>query len=240
MSEVCWQIALRFHGQSLKSVANSFEASEKNLRHAADPPQVPHRIMEAIMSPHTSENSQHPEQPDRVRRIMEHPGFRLELEKTQHLEKDRVFCRHDWQHLLDTARIMQILCLRENIPVRNDLIYAAALLHDIGRARQYEDGTPHDLAGVQIAGPILADCGYTAAETGLILYAIGSHRLHAALTAGSDPALASEKAEYSEAIQNRFAQIMYAADKKSRPCYICNARKDCNWPEERKNRTPEI
>lgn len=192
------------------------------------------------MSPHTSENSQHPEQPDRVRRIMEHPEFRLGLEKTQHLEKDRVFCRHDWQHLLDTARIMQILCLRENLPVRNDLIYAAALLHDIGRARQYEDGTPHDLAGVQIAGPILADCGYTATETGLILYAIGSHRLHAALTAGSDPALASEKAEYSEAIQNRFAQIMYAADKKSRPCYICNARKDCNWPEERKNRTPEI
>ncbi|MGI6055719.1 MAG: HD domain-containing protein [Bilifractor sp.] len=206
------------------------------------------------MSQHPSDNNPGPEQkdssasaagaganpPDRIRRIMEDPRFLRELEQTEHLERDRIFCRHDWQHLLDTARIMQILCLRENLPVQSDLIYAAALLHDIGRARQYEDGTPHDIAGVQIAGPILADCGYTAAETDLILYAVGSHRLHAALTAGSDPVSDSGNAEYPEHIKNRFAQIMYAADKKSRPCYLCNARKDCNWPEERKNRTPEI
>ena len=204
------------------------------------------------MSRHPSDNNPGPEQedssafaananpPDRIRRIMDDPRFRRELRKTEQLEKDRVFCRHDWQHLLDTARIMQILCLRESLPVETDLIYAAALLHDIGRARQYEVGTPHDIAGVQLAGPILADCGYTTAETDLILNAIGSHRLHAALTAGSDPVSASDKAEYPEALKNRFAQIMYAADKKSRPCYLCNARKDCNWPEERKNRTPEI
>ena len=204
------------------------------------------------MSRHPSDNNPGPEQedssafatnanpPDRIRRIMDDPRFRRELRKTEQLEKDRVFCRHDWQHLLDTARIMQILCLRESLPVETDLIYAAALLHDIGRARQYEVGTPHDIAGVQLAGPILADCGYTTAETDLILNAIGSHRLHAALTAGSDPVSASDEAEYSEAFKNRFAQIMYAADKKSRPCYLCNARKDCNWPEERKNRTPEI
>jgi len=204
------------------------------------------------MSRHPSDNNPGPEQedssafaananpPDRIRRIMDDPRFRRELRKTEQLEKDRVFCRHDWQHLLDTARIMQILCLRESLPVQSDLIYAAALLHDIGRARQYEDGTPHDIAGVQIAGPILADCGYTAAETDLILYAVGSHRLHAALTAESDPVSDSGNAEYPEHVKNRFAQIMYAADKKSRPCYLCNARKDCNWPEERKNRTPEI
>ena len=95
------------------------------------------------MSRHPSDNNPGPEQedssafaananpPDRIRRIMDDPRFRRELRKTEQLEKDRVFCRHDWQHLLDTARIMQILCLRESLPVETDLIYAAALLHDI-------------------------------------------------------------------------------------------------------------
>ncbi len=40
-----------------------------------------------------------------------------------------------------------IRALEENYPVSKELIYCTALLHDIGRARQYEDGTPHDEAG---------------------------------------------------------------------------------------------
>jgi len=185
---------------------------------------------------------------DRIVQIMKDPRFLEAMKQTADFERTRIFCRHDWQHLLDVARIMQVLCMRASLPVPDDLIYAAALLHDIGRASQYADGTPHDIAGMQIAGPILSDCGFTPVERDLILYAIGRHRSHAALPAGGKHSLESKNLEsndpgkggYTETIKTRFAQIMYAADKKSRPCYACNARKDCNWPEERKNKSPLV
>ena len=31
--------------------------------------------------------------------------------------------------------------------------------------------------------------------------------------------------------------VLYRADKLSRNCFLCDAREDCYWPEERKNRT---
>ncbi|MGN0364203.1 MAG: HD domain-containing protein [Bilifractor sp.] len=241
----------------------------------------------------TEYNAPRPDHMDRITLIMNDPRFLEAIKQTEDFEKARVFCRHDWQHLLDVARIMQIFCLRENLPVPDDLIYAAALLHDIGRARQYEDGTPHDIAGMQIAGLILSDCGFNNSERNLILYAIGRHRSHAALSAGGKHSQGSDDSESddlesddlesndlestdlestdlestdmesdvlgsdvlestdsgstdsrenknTETLKIRFAQIMYAADKKSRPCYACNARQDCNWPEERKNRTPMV
>ena len=50
--------------------------------------------------------------------------------------------------------------LRKMLLFSKELIYCAALLHDIGRARQYEDGTPHDEAGAAIAGQILNELGF--------------------------------------------------------------------------------
>ena len=56
------------------------------------------------------------------------------------------------------------------------MIYASALLHDIGRGAQYADGTPHEEAAVDLALPILADCGFMLWEAAEIVEAITAHR----------------------------------------------------------------
>ena len=48
-----------------------------------------------------------------------------------------------------------------------DIIYATALLHDLGRADQYEKGISHEEAGAILAEEILTDCGYTREERSL-------------------------------------------------------------------------
>ena len=84
---------------------------------------------------------------ERVNRILEHDGYQECLRKNETAEKDRRFCRHDMAHFLDVARIAWILNLQEEAGAEQELIYAAALLHDCGRWRQYEDGTPHEKIG---------------------------------------------------------------------------------------------
>ena len=37
-------------------------------------------------------------------------------------EMDRIFCKHGMEHLLDTARIVYILCLEGNIDVKKDVV----------------------------------------------------------------------------------------------------------------------
>ena len=52
--------------------------------------------------------------------------------------------------------LLYIFALERGLNCSRELIYCTALLHDIGRIRQYMDGTPHDEAGVQIAEQILS------------------------------------------------------------------------------------
>ena len=89
--------------------------------------------------------------------ICNHPLYVSFYQRLEELEKDRVFCRHQMNHLLDVARIAYILDLKMNLGIGQDLIYTAALLHDIGKCRQYEEGIPHVIAGAGIAGQILED-----------------------------------------------------------------------------------
>lgn len=79
-------------------------------------------------------------------------------------------------HFLDVARLSWIENLEKGLGIEKELIYAAALLHDCGRFRQYEDGTPHELAGAQLAEEILFDCGFEEPEREEILRAISGHR----------------------------------------------------------------
>ncbi len=76
------------------------------------------------------------------------------------LEYDRIFCRHTPEHFLDVARLAYIFALERNLDCSRELIYCTALLHDIGRAEQYTNGTPHDEAGVTIAEIILTDLDF--------------------------------------------------------------------------------
>ena len=113
---------------------------------------------------------------ERVDRILRHPVYRNCLLRVEEYERDRIFCRHQTEHFLDVARIAWILNLEERKGIEKDVVYAAALLHDIGRYVQYMDGTPHEKASARIAPDILRDCGYTEAESGRILGAIEAHR----------------------------------------------------------------
>ena len=154
---------------------------------------------------------------DRVSQIWKHPLYQTELHKLQLLEADREFCRHTPEHFLDVARLAYIRALEENYSVSKELIYCTALLHDIGRARQYEDGTPHDEAGAVIAEQILKELGFSPEEIQAIVSAIRGHR--------------------AETNQTILGQLIYRADKKSRNCFSCKAEPECYWSSAKKNMT---
>lgn len=154
---------------------------------------------------------------DRIDRILRCAAFRKNLDKINAVEKDRIFCRHDMSHFLDVARIASIISLEEGLDIDRELIYGAALLHDIGKHRQYTDGIPHEKASVIIASDILRDCGFDDEETHVIIKAIDSHR------------------DDSVALEASLRGVLYRADKASRPCYSCAAEGDCNWKESKKN-----
>ena len=80
--------------------------------------------------------------------IAAHPLWRKSVVCITQLEASREFCRHDVTHFLDVARLAWIENLERGLGVSKEEIYAAALLHDIGRHLQYEKGIPHDEASV--------------------------------------------------------------------------------------------
>ena len=77
------------------------------------------------------------------------------MEQIRVLEQDRIFCRHDTTHFLDVARIAYIENLENGLGLAKEEIYAAALLHDIGRHLQYTRGIPHEQASAMEAEGIL-------------------------------------------------------------------------------------
>ena len=154
---------------------------------------------------------------ERVQKIWEHPLYQQCLASIRRLEENREFCRHTPEHFLDVARLTWILCQEEQIDVPRPIVYAAGLLHDIGRFRQYQEGIPHDEASAALARQILPECGFDARETEQIVEMILAHRHE------GNPTL--------------LYALFYRADKLSRSCFLCASRDRCNWPEEKKNLT---
>lgn len=154
---------------------------------------------------------------ERIDKILKHDLFLYHLRENEAAEVQRRFCRHNMVHFLDVARIAMIINLEENLGLDREWIYAAALLHDMGKHIQYKDGTPHEEASAKIAPQILMDCGFDEKETGVIIGAILSHR---------DASVTEEK---------NLKGVLYRADKASRACFACEAEADCNWKEGKKN-----
>lgn len=155
---------------------------------------------------------------ERVNRIIAHPMWKRGLEQTAEAEKDRIFCGHDIDHFLHVARLAYIENLENGLGIGKELIYAAALLHDIGRGLAAATGMPHEDAGCAIAAGVLRDCGFTLEEQGMIIDAIALHR-------------DKETVERSD-----LAGLLYRADKGSRACFCCEACEMCSWSEEKKNK----
>ncbi|MFL0198663.1 HD domain-containing protein [Clostridium sp. WILCCON 0269] len=152
---------------------------------------------------------------NRVNTILNNQKFCKYLHRISQMEKHREFCKHDMCHLLDVARIAYIMVLENNIDIKKETIYAAALLHDIGKWMQYDNGISHELASAKLAEDILMECGFMKEEIQQILNIILSHRK-------KDP-------------NNLINNIFYSSDKISRNCFDCKAISKCNWSEKKKN-----
>lgn len=149
-------------------------------------------------------------------KILNNALYKHALELLRALEKDRIFCRHDIDHFLSVARITMILCNEKGINADADTVYAAALLHDIGRPAEYLSGTPHVEASIVLAEIILDESGCKQDVKEKILSLISSHRKQS-----SD--------------ENSLESLFFTADKKSRLCFDCPAQAECKWPASKRN-----
>ena len=154
---------------------------------------------------------------DRINGIIRNACYQECLQKNRAHEETRIFCRHDMAHFLDVARLAWIENLDRGSGIDRELVYAAALLHDCGRFRQYEDAVPHEQASGELAAGILEACGFTPEEKEEILAAILRHR---------DKEMAEERG---------LSGLIYRADKQSRSCFACPAEGECDWSREKKN-----
>ena len=150
----------------------------------------------------------------RAENILKSDSFIEAIRCIEQAEADRIYCRHGLAHLMDVARIGRMIACEKEIDLKIDVIYAAALTHDLGRALEYSEGT-HDQGSVIMAQKILPECGYNDAEIAMIVLAVAAHRM--------------------ESSGMPLAELLYEADKKSRLCFLCDAADTCKWPDEKKN-----
>lgn len=153
---------------------------------------------------------------NRINHILHNPVYRAHIKRTERKEKDRKFCRHGLQHALDVARIAYIMVLEGQLDIGKEVVYAAALLHDIGKWVQLEKGTPHHLSSVELADELLDAAGFLPEEKAVITGSILLHR-----TKGQP--------------DGTFDAVLYLADKRSRGCYDCKMQERCDWDSDKKN-----
>lgn len=154
---------------------------------------------------------------ERINKIITDEQWQKYLARITECETDRIFCRHNMVHFLDVARLAWIFNLEEGLGLAKEYIYAAAVLHDIGRFVQYENGTPHPQASADLAPEILLRCGFSEKETAEITEAIRQHG----------------NAEIKE--EKSLRGVIYRADKASRACYACKQADVCDWSSRKKN-----
>lgn len=163
---------------------------------------------------------------ERINKIMADPLFQESILKTKDLEINREFCRHGLDHLIDVSRIAYILALetekinslglilkvKENDRLK-EVIYAAGLLHDIARWKEYIDGSDHAQVGSEMARPILQRADFTKGEIDLIANAILEHR-------------------GKEGVRSILGEVIWLADDYSRGCLDCKAKEACYKVEQ--------
>ena len=153
-----------------------------------------------------------------VRKLLQETDYLKRMKELETLEIERRFCRHGLEHALDVARIAWIKVLEEHRTFDKEEVYLTALLHDIGRITEYQEGISHQEAGMKIAEELLAQIGYPKEKQFHLVEAIGRHR---------------EKDE----IKDDFMGVIKKADVSSRNCFFCSASEKCKWNTQRKNMT---
>lgn len=149
---------------------------------------------------------------ERLNRIVGGEEFQRHLARTQAAEKGRIYCKHGMDHLLSVARIAYAYLLERGAsaePRFKEVVYTAALLHDLGRWVEYQTGEDHAKAGARLAKPLLEEAGFTEDEVRVILPAILEHRQESGHT-------------------NALAKALALADDWARDCWNCSAQDTCH------------
>ena len=163
-------------------------------------------------------------------KILEHPGFLEIQKKITQCERERIYCHHEIEHALDVCRMAWIMYLEAHADQRTepsvleeekDRFYVTGLLHDIGRACQYETGEHHASAGKNIAQQILTEIGYPKDWLEETLCIVGAHHGRDGFSRENDS----------------MGYYIQKADHLSRNCFLCEASDSCKWKDEERNLT---
>lgn len=168
-----------------------------------------------------------------VARLLHQEQYWKTVKEIARLEADRIYCRHNMEHFMDVARLAQIRNLKEQLGLDEEMIYLYALLHDIGRMKEYEQGISHAAASAEFAGEIFVTIGYPKKKGDIICRAILAHRRETR----EETCEETHEEMHEETLREAaFTQLMKWADKASRMCFACEAEDSCKWSEEEKNK----
>ncbi|MDD3840194.1 MAG: HD domain-containing protein [Clostridia bacterium] len=146
---------------------------------------------------------------EKVNNILKNHRYWEYLQKNEQYERDRKFCKHGIDHHLNVARIAYILSIENNMQIDKEIIYAAGLLHDIGRWKEYEQDVDHASASAELSEDILKECGFNRDQRHMIEKAIKEHR--------------------KDGVQNTYLSVLLCrSDKFARNCIDCQAINECN------------
>lgn len=95
--------------------------------------------------------------------IIRHRIFKKCYNEIAKEETNRIFADMIWV-IFRCGQIDDDFNVKEDLKISDDMIYATALLHDIGRHIQYRQGIGHEISSAQIAPLILDDCDFTVEE----------------------------------------------------------------------------
>ena len=177
----------------------------------------------------------------RVNRILTDREYLKYIHEIEELEQDRIFCRHNMEHFLSVARIACLLNYEEGTCVDRELIYAASLLHDIGRGKEYLTGVRHEEESARLAPHIIRRAGFSKEEEALLISAIANHRNHkySDKVKGKVTDKSNEtdtgRPDSDDMEEERLNSLIYRADKLSRACFYCEASDKCHKSEDKKN-----
>lgn len=157
----------------------------------------------------------------RAELLVNDPLYKEYITRNYNEEIQPKFCQHDFRHHLDVARIAYILVLERNDLnyfikegqlsgklAAKEVIYAAGLLHDIGKWQEYNTGVDHAVYGARLARDILPRAFFNPNEVEIICRAIYEHR-----NISRDMSFLGER--------------LYRADNLSRVCTECDYRNQC-------------
>jgi len=148
--------------------------------------------------------------------ITSNPKYLEYVRKIEVFEKERIFCKHTIEHFLDVARISYIQVLENNMKYSKEVIYAIALLHDIGKSIDHEVEGSHIQIGVDLCKKYK--------ESQIVINTVASHH------GDCEPESLMDS-------EDELSKLIYTSDKLSRNCFNCKGKEKCYWDENKKNYT---